>query len=99
MAFYKSVGVVAAIVLAGLSITASGETSEVTEFERKAKSLGESISSETAKESKHCSELRQNVEQLKGKPQRRYTAKEVYESECIRNDAPAYGSTGIIGQE
>ena len=35
-----------------------------------------------------CDQLAKEVEQLKGKPQRRYAAEQRYQAECLRTPAP-----------
>ena len=85
MLVYKAVGVVTAMLLAGISVTTLGDQTEISDFERRAKGLGDSISSDNSQESVHCQELRQEMERLRGKPQRRYTVRDAYEQECQRN--------------
>jgi len=85
MLVYKAVGVVTVILLSGISGMTLGDQTEVSDFERRAKGLGDTISSDNSKESARCQELHQEVEQLRGKPQRRYTARDAYELECQRS--------------
>ena len=42
--------------------------------------------SKSSKQSEHCKELRQKVDELKGKPQRRYAASQRYKAECTNQD-------------
>ena len=73
-----------AMLLAGISVTTLGDQTEISDFERRAKGLGDTISSDHSQESARCQELRQEVERLRGKPQRRYSARDAYELECQR---------------
>ena len=80
----------AVMLLAGISVTTLGDQTEISDFERRAKGLGDTISSDNSGESARCQELRQEVERLRGKPQRRYSARDAYELECQRG----YQDTG-----
>ncbi len=55
------------------------------EFQSQAQSLGESISSDNSGISEHCQRLAQDIADLKGKPQRRFTARQRYDQECRRS--------------
>ena len=88
-------------VLIGILLTAASvavaDQREVSEFERQAQGLGKAINSEHSAESRHCRELRQEVERLRGKPQRRATARNTYERECQRSSPPSQLQPGSIG--
>ncbi len=63
------------------------DNTAVEEFERKAQSLGESISADNSGLSVRCRDLARQVEELKGRPQRRYSAQQDYLQECERDPA------------
>lgn len=60
----------------------SADQSEASEFERRARSLGQSITDDNSGKSLHCQQLIREMEQLQGKPQRRYTVRQQYMLEC-----------------
>ena len=68
----------------GLSPAIANDTA-AQEFQSQAQSLGESISSDNAGISEHCQRLAQDIADLKGKPQRRFTARQRYDQECMRS--------------
>ena len=70
---------------AGLSSAIASEDPAVQEFQNQAKSLGESITKDNSGISDHCQRLFQDIQDLKGKPQRRYTARQLYDRECRRS--------------
>lgn len=67
----------------------SAEQNAVSDFDRRARALGETISADDSGESERCRELSRQVEQLRGKPQRRYAAQQDYLLECQRELIPA----------
>lgn len=76
----------------GLSLCASAfadETARI-EFQQRAKALGQSISSDNARQSEHCTNLRRQMEESRGMPQRSSTARQAYEADCVEEySAPA----------
>ena len=75
------------LAISAVAASALASDYEVDEFERRARSLGESISAQDSEQSVRCQELGRQVEQLKGRPQQRYTAREAYLRECQRDPA------------
>jgi hypothetical protein len=71
------------------AVYADADQNAISDFERKAQSLGESISADDSAESERCRELGSEVEQLAGKPQRRYAARQDYLLECQREQIPS----------
>ena len=66
------------------------------EFQQRARALGESISTDTTRESEHCAQLRREVEAQRGLPQRSYTARQAYRAECMRDEtSPMFNPPGI----
>ena len=63
----------------------AGQT-EVDDFQRRAKALGQSITEDASGNSERCQDLLHQIEQSRGKPQRRYTLMQTYEAECRRHD-------------
>ena len=72
----------AVMLLVAGSMPANGAQTEASDFERRAKSLGEKISSDDSHESARCRELRKEVEKLREKGQRGLSAKNRYKQEC-----------------
>lgn len=67
---------------AGLTPAIADDDTAAQEFQSKAQSLGESISSDNSGISDRCQRLFQNVQDLKGKPQQRFNARQLYDREC-----------------
>ena len=67
------------------------------EFQKEALSLGKAIDNDNSGTYGRCQQLRQDVENLKGKPQRRFTARQIYEQECT--DSTAQPGSGFPGDE
>lgn len=68
-----------------------GDQSEISDFERRAQSLGQSISSENSPKSSRCEQLVRDMEQLRGRPQLRYTVRQEYMQECYQDESNATG--------
>ncbi len=78
-------------IILGLCLGAASfaDESASIEFQQRAKALGQSISSDNARQSERCAELRRQMEATKG-PQRHTTARQAYEEECVQDySAPA----------
>jgi len=65
-----------------LSPAIADDDTAAREFQNEAQSLGESISSDNSGISDRCQRLFQNVQDLKGKPQQRFSARQLYDREC-----------------
>ena len=79
-------------VLSALSLSpAIANDTAAQEFQSQAQSLGDSISSDNSGISDYCQRLAQDIADLKGKPQRRFTARQRYDQECRRSGS----STGL----
>jgi hypothetical protein len=87
------VRMLAAILGLSLGVTALAEDTESVEFQQRAKALGQSISADNAQRSERCIELRRRAEQTKG-PQRRSTARQAFEAECMQ-DYSAPSASGL----
>ncbi len=61
---------------------AAGQDTEVTEFQQRAAALGQSINADNSTRAGHCAALQQQISDMRGRPQRRFTALEAYELEC-----------------
>ena len=70
---------------AGLSPVNADDDTAAREFQNQAQSLGESITKDNSGISDRCQRLLQDIQDLKGKPQRRYTARQIYDRECRRS--------------
>ena len=73
-----------------LSLQAQNSASQ--EFQNQAKSLGDSISNDNSGESQRCRDLGLEVQRLKGRPQQRASASQIYEYECRRGGTSYYNS-------
>lgn len=58
---------------------------EKRQFQERAKTLGDDLSSDNPSLSARCRALRQEVELYRGKPQRGFTARRNFEAECVRD--------------
>jgi len=78
-----------------LAVTGVGlaDSTEELEFQRRAASLGKSITADNSSRPAHCMELQQTIENMRGRPQRRFTALEAYELECQGGAQRAFGTS------
>jgi len=67
---------------AGLSPVIAADDTAAQEFQNRAQSLGESITKDNTGISDRCQRLFQDIQDLKGKPQQRFNARQLYDREC-----------------
>ena len=66
----------------GLSPANANDDTATQEFQNRAQSLGESITKDNSGISDRCQRLLQDIQDLKGKPQQRFSARQLYDREC-----------------
>ena len=82
----KAGSILLALLLCGTAISqVLADDTAAAEFRQRAQTLGDSISSDNAGESERCRQLAQDVQRLKGRPQQRFSAQQLYDLECRRS--------------
>ncbi|HEB97308.1 MAG TPA: hypothetical protein ENI96_12880 [Sedimenticola thiotaurini] len=70
------------MILLAAAAASAAERTEEAEFQQRAAALGQSINADNSSRAGRCMELQQQIGDLRGRPQRRFTALEAYEYEC-----------------
>lgn len=81
------------LLLLVVSGTGLADSTEELEFQQRAASLGKSITADNSSRPAHCMELQQTIENMRGRPQRRFTALEAYELECQGGTQRSFGTS------
>ena len=77
-----------------LCVTTFADDTASIEFQERARALGQSISSDNARQSERCTTLRRQMDASRGMPQRSSTARQAFEAECV-GDYSAPASPGL----
>lgn len=95
----NGIGIAGALTLGlGVAGFALADSTEELEFQRRAASLGQAINADNSGRPAHCEELHRSIEDLRGRPQRRFSALEAYELECQGGGPRSFGTSPMDAQ-
>jgi len=78
------------LVVAGVGLA---DSTEELEFQRRAAARGQAINADDSGRPAHCDELQRSIQDLRGRPQRRFSALDAYELECQGGGPRSFGTS------